>query len=103
VEGRKGEKLLEEPVQVYSDFPEVQAIAVGPYRNEIRVFVITRATEQYDYALTKRLIEEESKLLNRFDPLCLSMSYSAVWESGPPLPTYNGGVIVWRRGSRESE
>ena len=102
-EGRKGEKLLAELIRVYSDFPEVQAIAVGPYLEEIRVFVITRATEHYDYELTGRLIEEENKLLDRFEPLCLSMSYPAVRESESQKLTYSGGSIVWRRGSKESE
>ena len=102
-EGRKGDKLLAELIRVYSDFPEVRAIAVEPYLEEIRVSVITRATEHYDYELTGRLIEEEIPLLCRFAPLCLSMSYPAIGELELHESTYNGGSIVWQRGSQESE
>lgn len=103
LEGRKGEKLLSELIRAFAVFSEVQAIAVGSYLEEICVSVLTRTSEHYNYELTGRLIEEESKLQDRFEPLCLSVSYPEVGEPELLKATYNGGKIVWRRGSEESE
>ena len=97
-EGRKGEKLLAELIRVYSDFPEVRAIAVGPYLEEIRVFVLLDC-ESHDHELLGRLIDADYGLCVRYQPLCLSMSYPEVGDARLDTDSYMHGTIVWRRGS----
>ena len=98
VEGRKGEQLLAELIRVYSDFPEVRAIAVGAYLEEIRVFVLLDC-ESHDHELLGRLIDADYGLCVRYQPLCLSMSYPEVGDARLDTDSYMHGTIVWRRGS----
>ena len=103
LQGRKAEGLLAEIIRVYSAFPEVRAIAVGQYLHEIRVFVLTKATRQYDGELMGRLIAVERDLARPFKPLCLSPYYAAVGDPGVSETQYDVGAIIWRRGSAPSE
>ena len=100
--GRKVEKLLAELVRVYSAFPEVRAIAVGPYLDEIRVFVML-SMEGYDHLLIGALIEREHDLYQVFPSLCLSMSYADVRSVDTTQSTYDVGTIFWRRDTENSE
>ena len=103
LQGRKGEKLLAELVRVYSAFPKVQAIAVGPYLDEIRVFVLVEMKQHYDGKLVGRLIDVEYDLHGKFKPLCLAMSYPPVGDLDLSQTKYDVGTIIWRRGSVECE
>lgn len=100
--GRKVEKLLAELVAVYSSFPEVEAIAVGPYLDEIRVFVMLRM-EGYDHLLISALIQREHGLYQMFPSLCLSMSYADVRKTDITQSRYDVGTIFWRRNTANSE
>lgn len=101
--GRKAEELLAEIVRVYSGFDRVRAIAVGQYAWEVRVYVLTAATEFYDGELMGSLIDAEYDLHRRFEPLRLSVDYAAVGCPEGSENGYCGASLIWRRGDGEGE
>ena len=103
LQGRKAEELLAEVIRVYSGFDRVRAIAVGQFSWEIRVYVLTEATEFYDGELIGSLIEAEYDLHRKFEPLCLSVDYAAVGCPGRSESGYCGASLIWRRGDEDGE
>lgn len=103
LQGRQAERLLAEIIRVYSAFPEVRAIAVGQYLDEIRVFVLIEMGDQYDSDLIGRLIKKELGLSRQFKPLCLSPDYAAVVDEDLRRSRYNVGTIIWRRDTAADE
>lgn len=98
MQGRKAEGLLAEIIRVYSAFPEVRAIAVGQYLDEIRVFTLL-GVEQYDTELIGHLLKKERELRRQFKPLGLSMDYSFVGADDLEPCLYQNQPVVWTRDS----
>ncbi len=103
LQGRKAEDLLAEIIRVYSSFDRVRAIAVGQFAWEVRVYVLTAATEFYDGELMGSLIDAEYDLHRRFEPLCLSVDYAAVGCPERSESGYCGASLIWRRGDADGE
>lgn len=101
--GRKAEELLAEIARVYSGFDRVRAIAVGQSAWEVRVYVLTAATEFYDGELMGSLIDAEYDLHRQFEPLRLSVDYAAVGCPEGSETGYCGASLIWRRGDGEGE